>query len=241
MTTIPRNHIVFFHDKSVIPERSQTAYSATLKNNPDVNHIYLDDAATLALAEEHFPHLVDTYRSIQIPVTRCDMARLMATYVHGGIYSDIAMGFERDARGLISEGDALVLVRRDDFPIYKDKAAAHLIAGLFASEPRHDFILSWLKRMYFCIATGVHAFNCAEAGGPSPITEEFFLRQLQNTPSVRVWNFSELQGKWFKSLRDPTVNNTWIETQREGILPRSKLPKRLPHELFWDNACDPYK
>lgn len=241
MTTIPRNHIVFFHDKSAIPERSQTAYDATLKHNPDVNHIYLDDAATIALAEEHFPHLVDTYRSIQIPVTRCDMARLMATYVHGGIYSDIAMGFQRDARGIITEGDALVLVRRDDFPVYKDKDTAHLVAGLFASAPGHDFVLSWLKRMFFTIATGVQNYSCHVAGGPGPITEEYFLRQLKQDPTVRVLNFSELQGTWFQSLRDPDVNNTWVHTQRDGILPPSKLPARLPHDLFWDDARDPFQ
>ncbi|MEO0752075.1 MAG: glycosyltransferase [Pseudomonadota bacterium] len=236
MTNIPRNHVVFFHDKSVIPARSQKAYDNTLATNPDVTHIYLDDAATIALAEEHFPHLVDTYRNIQIPVTRCDMARLIAIYVYGGIYSDIAMGFQRPARDLIGDGDALVLVRRDDAPIYHDENDAHLIAGLFAAEPGHDFVLSWLKRMYFCIATGVHTYNCAEAGGPSPVTEEFFLRQLYSDPSVRVWNFSELSGSWFKSLRDPSINNTWLHTQRDGILPRADLPLKKPHDLFWDDA-----
>ncbi len=239
MNKIPNNLIVFFHDKAALPDSFAQAFKTTTSANPEFKPLFLDDESTTKLIADNFPHFSDLYPRIRIPAARADIARLIALYVYGGIYVDIAMAFHTSASKLISPDDELLLVRRDDSPFYKDrKSAAHFVNGIIGAREQAPFILECLKRAYFNLRTGYHNYNVVAATGPHIITETYFQIDRDARSSINIKNFSEMQGAYFKMIRAPGVSNMWVVEQRNGVIPGIENVGSRPQDDFWTKALN---
>ncbi|MEM7428200.1 MAG: glycosyltransferase [Pseudomonadota bacterium] len=234
MSRIPSNLIVFFHDKSAMPDEFQQCVDESLATNPDFELIFLDDESAGLLIDRHFPQFQGIFSRIRIPAARSDLARLVALHHFGGIYTDASMAFRTPFHRLFREEDELFLVRRDDNPAYKGRPeAAHIINGIIGASARSDFVLDCLKRVYFNVSGGFINYTVHVATGPNVITEAYFARRNEPSFSCTVADYSALSRDNFTNRRISGVNNSWVETQVDGILRDDGPNTESPHDRAW--------
>ncbi len=243
MSKIPNNLIVFFHDKSAMPDVFKECIDASLAANPEFTLIFLDDDDVRKLIVAHFPQFQNIYGRIRVPAARSDIARLVALYQFGGVYTDISMAFRTPFRALYRREDELFVVRRDDAPAFRTRPhVAHIVNGIIASVPESDFILECLKRVYFNLSEGYVNYTVNLATGPSILTEAFYANRNRLSHRCSIGDFSILQVENFRYRRVSGVNNTWVEAQREGILNPDDLPQTpSPQDRAWRAFSDTRK
>ncbi len=237
MNNIPRNLIVFYHDKSDLPEPFASALATTQATNPDYSLIFLDDQSILKIIKDNFPHFSEIYPRIRIPAARADVARLIALYLFGGIYVDIEMAFHKPFADLLDPGEELLLIRKDDNPIFRGREqAANLINSVLGASKHSPFILECLKRAFFNLSTGYYNFSVHIATGPLMITEAYLQYKKVTNDSVRIKKFSNIAGKYFKMQPVAGITNSWVVEQRNGILTGTVENCSSPHSTVWKEA-----
>lgn len=213
---IPDNLILFWHDKASIPLTIAQAVKKTIEINVGSNVIYADDIYMYEFIQATYDkETLMLYKSIKIPASRSDVARLMLLYEYGGVYVDAAMEALRPVESIIDSDSELILVRRDDFPQYADcPGDAHIINGILGAIAKCEFIKDAIhlvldnlrSRRYDRIwyATGAHSLNILR-------------EKCECTYQVTTLNFSKLARDFFVYRRAPGVSNEWVQKQRNGI------------------------
>jgi hypothetical protein len=214
---IPNNIVLFWHDKSAIPERIRQAVEKTIAANPGATVVFADDAYMRAFIQSNYGgDASELYDLIRVPASRSDLARLMLLYEHGGVYLDAAMETLRPVHSILGDDADLVFVRRDDLARYahcRDKA--HVINGIIGAVARCTLIeeaISMImdnlrtRRYDHCwYATGAHSLNV-------------LLAKYQRLYRIETLSFSQLLRDFFVYRRVHGISNAWVAQQRDGIL-----------------------
>jgi mannosyltransferase OCH1-like enzyme len=106
-----------------------------------------DDAAALAVVNQHFPAFGEMYSSYKAPVQRADIFRVLIVYLMGGFYMDLDMLCFRSLDELCKE--ELVLGIEKTLPESECARLDHrhsvrIANYMFGSRPRHPFWLDFL-------------------------------------------------------------------------------------------------
>lgn len=229
---IPHNLIVFFHDFEQLPERSAEALATTTTTNPHFSQIRIDDAAARDLIADHAPHLADLYGRIRVPACRSDLIRLLALYVFGGLYIDIAMAYTSRFEKVFDFSKDVVLVRRDDNPAFRGRPhVANIVNSIMLCAKDSPFALACLKKAVFNVSSGMHNYMVNVATGPAVIHGTY--NDMKADLDAGLMRFSEINGPHCRILRTPGVNNAWAEQQVEGIIDPGYFTAERPDQAAW--------
>jgi mannosyltransferase OCH1-like enzyme len=87
-TTIPRIIHQTYRDSHSIPFQWQQASNSCRILHPNYQYIFWSDAEGRSLIKKEFPSLLSVFDSYLYDIQRADVIRLVALYIHGGIYLD---------------------------------------------------------------------------------------------------------------------------------------------------------
>ncbi|OOF98791.1 glycosyltransferase family 32 protein, partial [Aspergillus carbonarius ITEM 5010] len=91
---------------------SESYISTWTTLNPTLRHEILSDASSAAYVDsaykETWPSIASLYHSIQVPIVKADLLRLLILYADGGIWSDLDVGCELSIHnwGVLGLGEA---------------------------------------------------------------------------------------------------------------------------------------
>ena len=217
MTRIPKNIIQFWHDNDTMPEKIKSARDITFANNSDYNSIFADDKFMYNLLEQKWRELYELYKLNRIPASRSDVARLILLYEYGGFYLDMSMEFCKSLNSIVDENDDIILVRRDDFPQYKNcPEDAHVINGIIGVIPHSEFIRWCILNVYNNLSRGLYNKNVWFATGPKTVNDA--LNVYRNSYNIKKLSMIELKKNYFKIQRITGVSNNWVNLQKYGII-----------------------
>ncbi len=220
MRNIPKNIIQFWHDKTEIPKILQNSISVTKRSNDDYKFIFADDHTIYNLLKDDKYYLLDLYKLNRIPASRSDMARLILLYEYGGFYLDVSMEMHKSLNELVEPDDEIILVQRDDDPRYKEcPTDAHVINGIIGITPNSDFILWCLKKVRTNLTIGLHNHRVFVATGAMIINEALVV--LGDSYKVKKLSFVSLKNEFLASRGAPGISNSWVHSQKEGIIDSS--------------------
>jgi len=229
---IPKNIILFWHDKIAMPADFNKCITMTMKSHSGFELIFSDDDDVKKIIRNEFSQFIDLYERNRIPASRSDIARLILLYKFGGIYFDMSMEFYKPLSDIISMKENLVLVRRDDLPQFKNNPEnAHFINGIIASPPRSNFILHCLKKIYFNLSSGIHNYYVTIATGPIVITEA--ITEKRNAINFTPLSFSVLKENYFKSRKIAGISNRWVKMQGDGIIDSAHYDQKGLLDEVW--------
>jgi mannosyltransferase OCH1-like enzyme len=215
---IPKNLIQFWHDRNVLPVEIGSAMRLTRDNNPGFRVIEADDSFMRLFIRRHYgKSIARLYDLNSIPASRSDMARLMLLYEYGGIYVDASIELKRDISQILSNSVDLVVLKRDDLPIYsrcRDKA--HAANGILAAPEKSKFIKRCLERVLSNLITGDANKYVNIATGPLVISQ--VIDEFGDQLKIKALSYSETLDNLFSLKRVKNVNNSWTCSQKDGIL-----------------------
>lgn len=219
---IPKNLILFWHDKNKIPDRIDKAIQKTIEINKDYNVIFADDDYMVDFIGQKYDSGISyLYRSIKVPSTRSDIARYMLLYEYGGVYLDAAMETRKSINTILDQGIDMVFVRRDDIPKYSQcRERAHIIAGIIGAIPKSEFLyevisividnLKFRKYNHTWYASSAYTLN-------------ILFRRYQKKYRITTRYFSDLEKNFFVYRRVKGISNAWVEQQKDGLVSESYL------------------
>lgn len=143
---------------SVIVQHA-TAFQAA---NPATTQVYADDEDCASFISMHFPRDLEAYYSLLPPAFRADVWRLMALYVHGGVYCDVGCVFLRPLGSLLDEADEFVAVVACDDP-------RTLYTGFMAAHPRNPVVLAMLQHVLRNVRMRLYGETILDITGPMAV------------------------------------------------------------------------
>ncbi len=214
---IPKNILQFWHDKSAIPPEMQEAMDGTRRHNSDYRAALLDDGEIAALlGAGGRAELLALFQLVRIPASRSDIARLVMLEEFGGFYLDASMQFHTSLNPFLARDPELVLVRRDDFPRYRDcPENAHVMGGIIGAPPRSPFISRCIRLLVANLLSGEFNTRSWEVG-PGVINRT--LQAYDTGGRVEKLSFKEMLKESVSYRRSPGVSNAWVKQQEEGII-----------------------
>lgn len=230
MKPIPKNLILFWHDKAEVPARIQGAIDKTLEINSDYNLIFADDPFMIRfLREEGYSTLADLYEAVRVPSARSDIARFTLLYKYGGVYLDAAMETLRSIDTLLPAEAEMVLVRRDDLAQYQGRPdEAHFTAAIVASTPESKMLEELINE----VTVNLHERkydHCWYATGSFSLNQLY--PQFCGTYNIVTLKFSDLLDDFFTYRCVPGISNAWVEQQKDGIVDPAYYQERK-HSVF---------
>lgn len=201
------------------------------------NLIFLDDEAVCGLLNDHFPHLSPWYEKIKVPAARADLGRLIGLYAHGGFYSDISMAWKCSFSSLVQKKHKLMLVCRDDSPTFRglSQDMKPVINGIIGAEPQSDFILEYIKHIYFLMYSGAFNYVIGPLTGPPLVTEVYFKMRNQLGDDLILRNYTELHEHCFERRRNKNFNGAYWWQQRQGLVDRKNFSHIELIQSLWEN------
>ena len=223
---IPRNIIQFWHDLSHVPKAIKGAMTTTKANNRNYKIISADDAYMQEFIKQHYSEsALQLYNLNRIAASRSDIARLMLLYEYGGFYIDAAMELKKSLDEIHNDQDDLILVQRDDSPIYANcPQHAHCINGFIGAPRKSKFIRHCIDQIFINLLHGNFNKNVFSATGPQVINST--LTQLR-TPHTKKLSFSSMQNNFFVYRRVTGLSNAWVCSQHAGIIPTDTYDKGM--------------
>lgn len=157
--------------------------------NPHCDYRFYDDADCLALVRADFPHLIDLYENLPLPILRADLFRYLAVYRFGGIYADVDMECLQPFDRFLSVGGAVFSIERQTTAVRQQelqyREPFQIANCIFASEPGHAFIQSVIERAVKLIGLQppITPDTVEDVTGPRMLTRLFYETM---PPDVRV-------------------------------------------------------
>jgi len=215
---IPKNILQFWHDKEKIPVEMQEALDGTRATHGDYEIRLADDAEIRALLDaRHTRELRAIYDLIRLPSSRSDIARLVLLKEYGGFYLDASMQFHSSLNAFLSGNPMLVLVQRDDMPLYRVfPENAHVMGGIIGAPAGLPFIDRCIERAVDYLQLGVFNTRAWMAAGPGVINAT--LRLDQTTHPIHKASFKAMRNGMVSHRRSPGISSSWTVRQREGII-----------------------
>ncbi len=214
---IPRNIIQFWHDNSDVPEVIAEAMAVTKSNNSNYSIIRADDNFMYNFIENNYNEVVlKLYKNNKISASRSDIARLMLLYEYGGFYIDASMELQENLDKLYDDTAKIIVVQRDNAPVYKNcPEKAHVING-FIAVPRKSEIIKWcIDQVLINMISGEYNTRVNLATGPNIIHKA--LIKYENL-GVKKLLFTSLFNNFFIYRRVTGINNSWVCLQSDGII-----------------------
>lgn len=156
------------HSNKDIPHKYLLNIKTFKEKNPDFEILYWRDKELQELMETHFPEYIETFKKVPYIISKCDFARALIVYVHGGVYSDLDYYCR----------DSLKNILRDKTEVYFEEAPEHgadnIVNGFFASVPKTSFLRGWIETM-------VSKFKTVDPRDPQFI--------IKTTYPTALWNY----------------------------------------------------
>jgi mannosyltransferase OCH1-like enzyme len=177
-----------------------------------------DDAEIRALLDaEHPRELRIIYDLIRLPSSRSDIARLVLLKKYGGFYLDASMQFHSSLNEVLTDNPMLVLVQRDDMPMYRAYPEnAHVMGGIIGAPADLPFLDRCLELVVTNLECGVFNTRAWMAAGPGVINA--VLLKDQTTHAIKKLSFTKMLEGMVSYRRSPGVSTSWAKNQLNGII-----------------------
>lgn len=215
---IPRRIILFFHDKMLIPEIYNEAFSVTKRANSLCEIIYADDVyLNDFIVSKYSKDILKIYNLNRIPASRSDLARLLLLFEYGGFYIDVSMEVRKPLKLTLDSETEVLLVRRDDAKRYSnDPKKAHVINGIIGAKPKSKYIEQCIDLALMHLKNGLYNKNVWRATGPFVLNE--VLSTFNQQEKIKIVNFTDLLKTTINYRRPKESANTWMKQQETGII-----------------------
>lgn len=124
-----------------IPDKYLSYVNTWKRQNPDYDVQFWDYQKTERLVQEHFPQYWNLFVSMKRIINKCDFARFMIVYVHGGLYVDLDFVCSKSIHPLL-EGKNSFFVK--EVPEHEYQGVSQLYNGIFGAKKGHPFVLGWI-------------------------------------------------------------------------------------------------
>lgn len=207
-TKIPKIIHQSFGSK-VIPECLVSAAYAWLNLNPDYEYRYYDNGDCRKLIANNFDKdVLEAFDMIIPGAYRCDLWRVCAIYLYGGIYADIKLGAVFPIKNIIDEDS--------DYLLINDLLDNTIYNGLFGAKARDPLIYKVIMVTVQRILNKEYGMHKLYPTGPmavgSVIVKEFGFDKHMKTGKYKI-NDSVVQvydhhddGKWGRTINDKNDN-----------------------------------
>lgn len=130
---------------SVLHEDYYTVISHTLRLNPHYEYRFHDMLSAQKLLRDNFePRVLQAYDDLLPGAYRCDLWRLCALYVYGGVYMDLKLSPYVSFDEMI-EKDTDILFCVERFGIEYPQES--IFNGFICSTPKHPLILAYIEEV----------------------------------------------------------------------------------------------
>ncbi|EGF76953.1 hypothetical protein BATDEDRAFT_92119 [Batrachochytrium dendrobatidis JAM81] len=138
---IPIPHIIHQSWKTkTLPLKFQTWQESWIENHKDWKYILWTDEDNMKLCEDHFPWMLERFKSFPKTINRADTARYMYMYLHGGFYADLDMECLKPHDLIARKGGVVVPLMSRDYAFHDNIPNAWM-----GSAPGHPFWLHLLR------------------------------------------------------------------------------------------------
>jgi mannosyltransferase OCH1-like enzyme len=131
-----------------IPERYQFFLQRMIDFHPGWKCILYDDQEAEIIISQHFPKILDIYRSYPYGIQRSDIFRIIAVYLYGGFYLDLDIYCLEKLDELCSHtivlGEEKTLTEEQN-KVLRHKYPLRIANYMFGSVPGHKFWLEFLN------------------------------------------------------------------------------------------------
>ena len=161
------------------------------------------------LIKTHFPSKYSEWLHIPKIIQKCDIARFMIIYVHGGIYTDLDFYGVRPLELLTNvSGNKPVWFFHE--PLEHNNK---LYNGFFGSVKKHPILLKWINQMFQNIKLGGTVMNTSGPTAFKKFMPTEFTMCLNKTKYVMPFygRHSLLSKNWDNECFDPVVMTRWCE------------------------------
>lgn len=149
---------------SVLHEDYYTVISHTLRLNPHYEYIFHDFLSAQKLIRENFePRVLQAYNDLLPGAYRCDLWRLCALYVYGGVYIDLKLAPYVPFDSFIEEDtDLLICVERFGIEYWQES----IFNGFIATVPKNLLILRYIEEIVDRVESRGYGRNEWDITGP---------------------------------------------------------------------------
>lgn len=152
------------------------AVSHTIEANPSYEYRFFDDVSCLHMLETAFvPRVAEAYKALLAGAYKCDLWRLCALYLHGGVYADIRYQMLQPLDETL--GDASLVLVNDDIPEY------FCVHNCFmAATPRSPVLAAAIRRVVRTVEMRQYGTETLDLTGPHSlgrsVTAELGVKRL---------------------------------------------------------------
>lgn len=177
-----------------------------------------DDNSIVRLLKLNPIFPVELYLKNSIPASRSDIARLVLLYSYGGVYSDLSFNYLRRLDSIFDRKKDLILLKRDDFDIYKGRESeAHYANGIMACKKGSKFIFHLLSLVRRNLESRKFNFDVINSTGPGVInSSKDTIKDLDL--NIDEFSFKHNRGSSFELVRINGFSNSWRDMQKFGII-----------------------
>jgi mannosyltransferase OCH1-like enzyme len=129
---------------SVLPDKYNKYITVWKDYNNDFTHKIWSGKQILELIQQNFPQYINFYLNLTPFIKKCDFARFIIVYVHGGFYCDIDFYCKRNI-SYITDGGENYFVREPKEHYIEDSEM--LCNGFFGACANNEFVLGWIQNM----------------------------------------------------------------------------------------------
>lgn len=237
MSKIPKIiHQIFFLGEAAVPKNYHRYRQTVLKNHPNWEHRFWNEAQCRKFMEENYPWFVPVYDSYPHKIQRCDAIRYFILHHYGGFYIDMDIECLKPIDNLI-----------EDFEIVLSKLVGFSNA-IMGSIPGHSLWLKVFEELekrkdnppentnHFIKNT--MPYYVGYSTGPILLTDCVVAGKFHESPTVRVcpgYIFEpgapmEINGKIFKGK--PTLESYTIHHMTTHWLPVHHQVTRVLFGIF---------
>ncbi len=216
---IPKNIIQFWHDPVLLPEKANGVMERVRRDNPDCKSFFFSDRCAVKLLREKYPReYLDLYCRNKIPASRCDLARLIFLYEHGGFYLDVSFDFMSPLDELFDYECDLVLIQRDQIPKYENcPEKAHCINGIIGVVEKSPFIWHCISKAFNNLEVNRFPNQVNLLTGPGVINDA--LTKFEASLNIKKYSLKFLaEGRKLLYHRYVGFSNSWVSAQEQGVL-----------------------
>ena len=248
----------------VIPEQFRSFVDSWKDKHSDFTYRLWSDEDNLDLIRTEYPDLLELYQSISSPIMRCDLARYIILYHHGGYYIDLDVRCFKHLSCLpIEESHELVLT--EEHPVHgKEYNKTRIVTNWFlAAVPKCEGLLKIIREVKRGIVRFPNVNQPLQITGPFMMTRLYENGAFENTlllhyeylnpiPKRELWQDPDNSlvsektvgmhyyvGTWLKPTNIPPVFTIITPTVGRRSLLRLKERLRLEnvpyvHLVMWD-------
>ena len=134
------------------------------RKNPDYKYEFYDDERIESFfLQEYEPHVLETYKKLNIGAAKADMFRYAVLFKRGGIYVDIDSGMNDTLDSFIKPDDKAIITLEGHPSLYAQWALIY--------EAGHPFLKRTLEKIIENISLNKYPNDIHKMTGPSVYTE----------------------------------------------------------------------